>query len=102
MKKIQLILAIAAVLAAGAGVLANARASRNSFAIRYYRATDVQYNTMGALCGVEISPPQCGDRTGPQCSLSFTTTVNGVVASRVYYISKIVDNGVCQIVLRNL
>jgi len=98
MKKIQAVLAAVAILAAGAGVFANARAT---FAIKYFRAPDAQFNTPGALCGIEVDKP-CNDVSGPQCTAVYNTIVNGVSANRTYFISKtLVDNGPCEIALRN-
>jgi len=97
MKKIQIAFAAVAILVAGVGVIANAR---TAFATSYYRAPDAVFNTPGPLCGVVVAKP-CPDVSGPQCTWVYNTVVNGVPANRTYFISKIVNNGPCQIALRD-
>jgi len=99
MKKIQLILTSVAILAACAGVFANARAA---FATTYYRPFDAQFNQTGAICGLAIINPGCPDNGGTQCSAVYQTTIDGQTANRTYFISKIVDSGPCVIVTRPL
>jgi len=97
MKRIQVVFASIAILAAGAGVFANAR---TVFATTYYRAADADFGLTGAHCGVVVTH-ECTEGPGPQCSHIYKTTVDGITADRVYFISKKIDDaGICQIVTR--
>jgi len=100
MKKIQVVLAVVTVLAAGAGVFANARVF---FATTYYRAADADFGLTGARCGVQITSSPCPDISGTQCFASFNTQLpsEAFPTVKTYYISKMVNNGPCVIVKRN-
>jgi|GEM_PF-2042623 len=100
MKKIQIILAAVAIMAAGAGVFANARAA---FITTYYRAADADFGDTGALCGVALTGnPGCTESTPNQCFKTFSTQLPNETfpTDKTYFISKIVDSGNCEIVRR--
>jgi hypothetical protein len=88
MKKIQFIFAGAALLLASVGVFAN-----NLFVTTYY-----QSQTAGAVCTTTLTTTlPTGCTTGSlQCQK--TETINGEVIT--FNISRIVDNGPCEIVPR--
>lgn len=85
MKKIQLLFVLLAVLTAGAGVYANARAT---LAITYWRTADNMPNTQGANCDEPLDVSPCQDVSGEQCFHGYLTVVDGVPATRTYFISK--------------
>lgn len=97
MKKIQIIFAVAAVFLAAVGVFANAR---SEFAVDYFRAADNKPNTSGANCDVSVTLP-CPEGSVTQCSATYSTTLPGQDPSnKTYFVSKRVNGGNCEPVIR--
>ncbi len=96
MKMIRRVLSIAGVLIASVAVFAN---TRDLLTTLYFRAPDASSGTPGALCGVVISTP-CPEGTAFQCADIFYTQLPGEAepTPKLYYLSKSVDGGPCQIV----
>jgi hypothetical protein len=99
MKKIQMILASAAFLLAGAGVFASTLVTTV-----YYRPNWANKSqTSGLFCQETVATPPCSDVTGPRCTKSetYVDPDGGPNQTLNVIISKRIDGGDCQTVLRD-